>query len=76
MKVTQEHLNHMRAAIGAVTNADLLYPTYKKAGLSDERYRWDIARMAGLIPFMCDTLYLYCDDAHIDTALRLLTNTK
>ena len=43
---------------------------YQSAGLSDKRFRWDLANAAGLIPFFCDTLYQYMNDEHIDTALR------
>ena len=42
-----------------------------KAKNVDMRVRWDIARLSGLSSrWMCDTLYSYIDDTHIDTALR------
>jgi hypothetical protein len=42
------------------------------AGMSGRRYRWDICRAAGLIPYICNTLYRYANDTHIDTALRVI----
>lgn len=69
MKITKEHIARMRAAIGQASKAPTWHQ-YKTAGLSAKRWRWDVARIAGLIPFMCDTLYKYADDTHIDTALR------
>ena len=32
--------------------------------------RWQVARMAGMMPFVCDTLYTYLDDNHLDTAFK------
>ena len=62
---------------------------YRKAGLSDKRYRWDLLRATKLpvsdgvidsevngITWICDALYPYMDDRHIDTALRRITGTK
>ena len=55
---------------------------YRKRGLSDMRYRWDCLYASGLkigdgagMPGDLN-LYAYCDDTHIDTALRRITNTK
>lgn len=36
----------------------------------DKRYRWDLHYAAGLTRFVCDNLYSYVNDTHIDTALR------
>ena len=43
---------------------------YESRGLTPKRLRWDILRNAGLMNFVCDILYKYLDDSHIDTALR------
>lgn len=65
MKIKPEHVDHMRAAMAPVI------ARYKQpAEHSAKRYRWDVARAAGLIPFITDTLYTYANDDHIDTALR------
>jgi hypothetical protein len=74
MKITHEHYEHLRAGM-AIKHNDTAYQEYKRNGLSDMRYRWDCVRAAGLMPFICDTLYQYCDDRHIDTALRNITDT-
>lgn len=34
------------------------------------RFAWDILRAANLTPFVTDTLYTYCNDSHVTTALR------
>jgi len=73
MKITPEHLAHMRAAIAATipvhpyTAAD-----YARAGHSPKRYRWDLLYAAKLTPWICQHLYKYCNDEHIDTALRAI----
>ena len=79
MKVKPEHFAHMKTAITAFVNdygADKL--AEYKARLStdarvhdvDKRYRWELFNGARLTQFACDTLYSYCNDEHIDTALR------
>ena len=45
---------------------------YIKAGLSSKRYRWDCFRLSGGISFLCNELYAYMNDDHMDTALRKL----
>lgn len=69
MKITPEHLAIMKQAIIPMDTEEKR-AIYKAAGLSDKRYQWDLLRQAGLIPFVCDTLYRYSHDSHIDTALR------
>ena len=69
MKITNEHLEHMREAIAPLDTTERR-EAYKLGELSSKRHRWDLAREAGLIPFVCATLYKYLDDTHIDTALR------
>lgn len=76
MKVSPEHYAHLREKfreyIAAQTGTDK--PTHEAqwiaVGMSPRRYRWDIARAANLIPYICNTLYRYANDTHIDTALR------
>lgn len=36
----------------------------------EKRLRWDCLYAAGLTPFICDNLYSYLNDDHIDTALK------
>ena len=49
---------------------------YKARGLTDKRYRWDLTYCQNVdnpesaTRFICDILYDYLDDSHIDTALK------
>lgn len=79
MKIKPEHVEVLRTA---VTKFDTAFhrSRYRAAGLSDKRYRWDIlyhAQRQGALPphFICDTLYPYANDDHIDTVLRRLAPT-
>jgi hypothetical protein len=71
MKMKKEHYEYMREAIQAI---ETKFPEAKKqyfeAGLSAKRYRWDVLYAAKLSAWVCDNLYSYLDDSHIDTALR------
>jgi hypothetical protein len=69
MKIKPEHLEHMRHAIGNASKAPC-WNTYKAAGLSPKRWRWDVAYSAGLNSFLCAEIYTYANDEHFDTALR------
>ncbi len=71
MKIQPEHLAHMRQSI-APHDTDFHRSRYKAAGHSDKRYRWDLAYHAGLTTYICDVLYTYLNDTHIDTALKHL----
>jgi len=41
-------------------------------GFSDKRVRWDYFHAAGVtaLKFLCDDLYKYMNDTHMDTALK------
>jgi hypothetical protein len=69
MKIKPEHLEHMRAAL-VKFNTDFYRSRYAAAGFSTQRFQWDAMRAAGLIPWVCDTLYPYANDEHIQTALN------
>lgn len=71
MKVTTSDLATMRLAI-VKFDTSFNRSRYAAAGCSDTRYQWDLIRVSGLMPFVCDTLYKYCNDVHIATALRSL----
>ena len=43
---------------------------YKAAGHTNKRYRWDLLWAAGLTRWVCDHIYPYANDDHIDTVLR------
>lgn len=74
MKIKAEHFETLRAAVSAQHSSEL-ETRYQKAGLSAKRYRWDLLWFATIngersCKWVSDNLYLYCDDSHIDTALR------
>jgi hypothetical protein len=90
MKIKQEHYEVLQTAVEEVLaniknyKPDLnLLESYRKEGLSDMRYRWDLLHATELrigdsigCP-NCDLpLYDYMDDNNIDTALRKITGTK
>lgn len=77
MKITLHHYAHMRSAIAAIP-ADTIAaikshiasdPRVKDAA---KRLRWDLSYAAGLTSYICDHVYAYADDAHVDTALRAI----
>lgn len=73
MKITNEHYTYMKEIIeSAMVNEKpfQLESEYKDQGLSPKRFRWDCAYAARLTPWICDNIYSYADDDHIDTALR------
>lgn len=72
MKITQEHYQHLSAQISPLNTAELR-AAYE--GLSAKRYRWDLLYRAGLSTWICDNLYPYLDDTHIDTALRSIVSS-
>ena len=40
----------------------------------EKRLRWDLLYAAKLSPWICDNLYPYLNDSHIDTALKSIIN--
>jgi hypothetical protein len=77
MKIQPAHYEHMKAAIAAI-------PAYKiaahkqfianenKAKDPAKRLRWDLSHYAGLTPFICNNIYSYANDDHVDTALKAI----
>ena len=52
------------------------YQYYQSQGYNDIRYRWDLLYNAGLSSWVCDNLYSYLNDQHIDTALKNITGKR
>ena len=81
MKIKYEHFMHMQSEIDKVVHlipdlqdaiaADIRVGCGKVKN-ADKRLRWDLLFKAGLTRWICDNLYSYCDDTHIDTALRTM----
>lgn len=69
MKIKPEHLQTLVDNLTPF-DTDELRSQYKACGLSDKRYRWDLTYLANSSRFICDVLYEYMNDDHIDTALR------
>ena len=74
MKIKSEHFEYLSLVI-AERDTEELRERYKEAGLSDKRYRWDLVYRCGLTTYICDVLYSYMDDSHIDTALKRIVTT-
>lgn len=71
MKIKPEHLQKLREVIEEVVkNRPEALAQYKAAGLSHKRYRWDVLYAAKQNDFVCNTLYRYMNDDHLDTALQ------
>ena len=69
MKVKPEHREFIRKAI---CNNSIL-PTldqYTRAGFTAKRWRWDCLYKSVASQWICDNVYPYANDDHIDTVLR------
>ena len=77
MKIKPEHYAHMLDAMG---EAQAAQPTMTRAHYEAnrigidcaKRHRWDLSYAAKLTPYICEHVYSYANDAHIDTALRAI----
>lgn len=77
MKITKEHYAHIEAEVNKVIAADPnMYAMYQAAGLTDQRYNWDLLYRAKLSTWLCDNVYKYANDDHVDTALKTITGKK
>lgn len=75
MKIKPEHYAVLEAAIKPVMT-EIPFEQYVAQGLSPMRYRWDMLWKAGMNKWICDNLYPYINDMHIDSALRRITGVK
>jgi hypothetical protein len=76
MKITPAHFAQLQSLIEPLDTIERR-AEYKAKGLTDKRYRWDLTYFSGnannsesCTRFICDTLYSYMNDSHVDTALR------
>jgi hypothetical protein len=69
MKMLKEHFDHIAAKISEL-DSPYQREVYRNAGLSLKRYQWDITYQVGLTAYICETLYPYLNDDHIQTALN------
>jgi hypothetical protein len=70
MKMKKEHFEYLKREIQKSGHGKEVWEKYKALGLSELRYRWDVLYAAKLSSWICDNLYSYLNDDHIDTALR------
>lgn len=73
MKIRPEHYAKMKSEIARVltTVQPQVLDVFRKTH-SEKRFRWDLMYAAKLTPFICNELYPYANDEHIDTALRAI----
>ena len=81
-KIKPEHFAEMNRRLDAYLaqrkiNFQDEQDKYRKAGLSDKRFRWDLFAAAISKPFdLTSDIYKYANDDHIDTALRHIVQTR
>ena len=88
MKIKSEHFEILKEAIEQViADNPEAYTEYKKEGLSDTRYNWDLLHASQVrigqqstMPDTCNRywlpLYDYMNDNHISTALKNITGKR
>ena len=69
MKMTQEDFSYLQRRV-AEFDTEFNRSQYKAANLSTTRYQWDLVCHAKLMPWICESLYPYLNDSHIQTALN------
>lgn len=79
MKIKPEHYAHMRDSIKAFCDANQDKVAFHRESLKadprvkdiEKRFRWDLSYATpGLSQWICDNLYPYMYDGHLDNALR------
>lgn len=74
MKITDEHYDYLYAAIKQLDSKLATHKEYLikegKCKDIDKRLRWDALYASVSSKWICDHLYTYLNDVHIDTALR------
>lgn len=81
LKIEYDHFCILQSAIRQAEKEFLeTLDSYQQRKLTPKRWRWDLLwyATAKILPkhWICDTLYPYMNDTHIDNALRFITNTK
>ena len=80
MKITQSHYDHMRDAIATIPMHTIA--EYREDLKSDPRVRdldmrlrWDLLNATVGSRWVCDNVYPYANDTHVDTALKRIMNS-
>lgn len=87
MRIKPDHFNALKVGVDRVLaeQPSVSAQSYLDQGLSNMRFRWDALLAAisygyvdidGETKYPIGNLYRYCNDNHIDTALRRITGTK
>lgn len=77
MKIKPEHYKHMRDAIAQIPRELIeahianLHKDNRVKNL-DKRLRWDLLHSVMPAVWVCDNIYPYANDTHLDTALRTI----
>ena len=69
MKIQPDHAATIAAAAKAHDTPEARKVAIQQ-GYTDRRHRWDCLWVAKQSSWVCDTLYPYLNDDHIDSALR------
>lgn len=69
MKIKAEHLEHLKKVLKPLDTTEWRAKC-RELGHTNMRYRWDLTYHAKLSRWICDNLYAYLNDEHIDSALR------
>ena len=82
MKINPEHYATMQKAIQSYIDArpglieEMIEMALREPNVKDHKklVRWNLSYLAGLTPWICNNIYPYANDDHIDTALKRITN--
>lgn len=75
LKIKPEHYAHIKNTIKEKVNLPDLHEEIKADGRYKDfetRFRHDCLYKAGLSSWICDNLYPYMDDTHINSALKAI----
>jgi len=75
MKIKPEHREYIKIAIMGTGNA-ATWPIYKQAGLSYQRWLWDVLHSANIGSWLNSNIYSYANDANIETILRSILGSE
>ena len=77
MKIKPEHLEEMRKFIAPIDTEERReqyrkgdFPRAEAVKDLNKRYRWDLFNVSVSAKWVCNVLYKYSHDEHIETALR------
>ena len=75
MKITPEHYEHLKNEISQISREQVAahreyLKTHSRVKDLEMRLRWDCLYLRRLSPWLCENVYKYANDDHIDTALR------